>query len=233
VAKRVLVRIFSFCRTRLRSWLSWLIRREPSDHWARTTGTGILIASLGLICWIFYLGSTLPNTGPAQNCSTASLTGLCTWQLTWVGLDVLEVAGLASTGYLLRRSHRQTRTAALLAAPLFVVDGWFDVLTASSRSGMALSVAMLGLAELPVGIFLILIARRARAAGDHDPIGRSSWSPRRTIPAVIRPPPTGTSPSPGCRWLVTPPVSQREDAYRGQEEEGAGRRPEARLSCTA
>lgn len=69
-------------------WLNWLIRREPSDRWARI----------------------------------------------WVGLDVLEVAGLASTGYLLRRSHRQTRTAALLAAPLFVVDGWFDVLTASSRS---------------------------------------------------------------------------------------------------
>jgi hypothetical protein len=99
---------------------------------------------------------------PAQDWSTASLTGLGTWQLTWVGLDVLEVAGLASTGYLLRRSHRQTRTAALLAAPLFVVDGWFDVLTASSRSDMAVSVAMLGLAELPVAIFLMLIARRAR-----------------------------------------------------------------------
>jgi hypothetical protein len=162
VAKSIFTRISSFCRPRLRSWLDWLIRREPSDRWARTTGTGILIGSLGLICWIFYLGSSLPNAGPAQDWSTASLTGLGTWQLTWVGLDVLEVAGLASTGYLLRRSHRQTRTAALLAAPLFVVDGWFDVLTASSRSDMAVSVAMLGLAELPVAIFLLLIARRAR-----------------------------------------------------------------------
>jgi hypothetical protein len=162
VAKRILVRIFSSHEPRLRSWLGWLIRREPSDRWARATGTGILVVSLGLICWIFYLGSTLPNAGPAQDWSTASLTGLGTWQLTWVGLDVLEVAGLASTGYLLRRSHRQTRTAALLAAPLFVVDGWFDVLTASSRSDMALSAVMLGLAELPVAIFLILIARRAR-----------------------------------------------------------------------
>jgi hypothetical protein len=146
----------------MRSWLSWLIQREPSDRWARTTGTGILIGSLGLICWIFYLGATLPNAGPAQDWGTASLTGLGTWQLTWVGLDVLEVAGLASTGYLLQHRHRQTRTAALLAAPLFVVDGWFDVLTASSRSGMALSVAMLGIAELPVAILLVLIARRAR-----------------------------------------------------------------------
>jgi hypothetical protein len=147
--------------------VSWLIRREPSDHWARTTGTGILIGSVGLICWIFYLGSALPNAGPAQDWSTASLTGLGTWQLTWVGLDVLEVAGLASTGYLLRRSHYQTRTAALLAAPLFVVDGWFDVLTAASRSDMAVSVAMLGLAELPVAILLVLIARRAREFESH------------------------------------------------------------------
>jgi hypothetical protein len=162
MSKGIVVRIFGFCRPRLRSWLGWLIRREPSDRWARTTGTGILIGAVGLVCWIFYLGSTLPNSGPAQDWSTASLTGLGTWQLTWVGLDVLEVAGLASTGYLLRRAHRQTRTAALLAAPLFIVDGWFDVLTASSRSDMAVSVAMLGLAELPVAIFLILIARRAR-----------------------------------------------------------------------
>jgi hypothetical protein len=125
-------------------------------------GRASLSCRYGLICWIFYLGSTLPNAGPTQDWSTASLTRLGTWQLTWVGLDVLEVAGLASTGYLLRRSHPQTRTAALLAAPLFVVDGWFDVLTASSRSDMALSVAMLGLAELPVAIFLLLIARRAR-----------------------------------------------------------------------
>lgn len=174
MAKGILVRIFSSCRARLTSWLIWLIRREPSDRWARTTGTGILIASLGLICWIFYLGSTLPNAGPVQDWSTASLTGLGTWQLAWVGLDVLEVAGLASTGYLLRRSHPQTRAAALLAAPLFVVDGWFDVLTASSRSDMALSMAMLGLAELPVAIFLILLARRAREY-EKEPI----WLSRR------------------------------------------------------
>jgi hypothetical protein len=176
VTKRTLARISDSSKLRLRSWLSWLIRREPSDRWARTTGTGILIVSLGLICWIFYLGSTLPNAGPAQDWSTASLTGLGTWQLTWVGLDVLEVAGLASTGYLLRRSHRQTRTAALLTAPLFVVDGWFDVLTASSRSDMALSVAMLGLAELPVAIFLILVARRAREY-EHDPLWLSRQPP--------------------------------------------------------
>ena len=184
MAKEMLVRFSGSGKLQLKSWLSWLIRREPSDRWARATGTGILIGSLGLICWIFYLGSTLPNAGPAQDWSTASLTGLGTWQLTWVGLDIMEVAGLASTGYLLRRSHRQTRTAALLAAPLFVVDGWFDVLTASSRSGMALSAARLGLAELPVAIFLIMIARRAREF-EHDRSGHRADLPEAQAEANL------------------------------------------------
>jgi hypothetical protein len=156
-------------RCRMRPWLTWLLQRERSDRWARITGTGMLITALGLACWSFYLGASLPDAGPAQDWSTASLTGLGNWQLTWVGLDIMEVAGLAATGYLLRRSHRQTRTAALLAAPLFVADGWFDILTEASRSGMALSVAMLGLAELPAAIFLVLIARKAREfESDHS-----------------------------------------------------------------
>jgi len=67
------------------------------------------------MAWIFYLGAALPNQGPVQDWGTG-WAGIGTWQLTWVGLDVFEVAGLAATGYLLRRSHRQTRTAALLAA---------------------------------------------------------------------------------------------------------------------
>jgi hypothetical protein len=75
---------------------------------------------------------------------------------------VFEVAGLAATGYLLRRSHRQTRTAALLSAPIFVVDGWFDMLTDASRSDLVVSAAMLALAELPTAIFLLLVARKAR-----------------------------------------------------------------------
>ena len=77
-------------------------------------------------------------------------------------LDAFEVAGLAATGYLLRRGRRQTRTAALLAAPVFVVDGWFDMLTAASRSDLAVSLALLTVVELPTALFLLLVARTAR-----------------------------------------------------------------------
>jgi hypothetical protein len=145
----------------VRSWLSWLNGPQVDDRYARLTGTALLVVALGLTAWIFYLGAALPNQGPVQDWGTG-WAGIGTWQLTWVGLDVFEVAGLAATGYLLRCGHRQTRTSALLAAPIFVVDGWFDVLTDSTKSDLAVSLAMLAVAELPTALFLLLVARKAR-----------------------------------------------------------------------
>lgn len=141
--------------------MNWLTGSRTDDRYARLTGTALIVAALGLTAWIFYLGAALPNQGPAQDWSTTWI-GVGTWQLTWAGLDVFEVAGLAATGYLLRRGHRQTRTAALLAAPVFVIDGWFDMLTAASRSDLAVSLAVLAVAELPAALFLLLVARKAR-----------------------------------------------------------------------
>lgn len=141
--------------------MNWLTGSRTDDRYARLTGTALLVAALGLTAWIFYLGAALPNQGPAQDWST-TWTGIGTWQLTWAGLDVFEVAGLAATGYLLRSGHRQTRTAALLAAPVFLIDGWFDMLTAASRSDLAVSLAVLAVAEVPAAFLLLLVARKAR-----------------------------------------------------------------------
>ena len=149
--------------------MNWLIGAEADDRHARLTGTALLAVALGLTAWIFYLGAALPNQGPVQDWGT-SWAGIGTWQLTWVGLDVFEVAGLAATGYLLRRGHRQTRTAALLTAPVFAVDGWFDMLTAASRSDLAVSLALLAVAELPAAIFLLFIARKARQFEASEPV---------------------------------------------------------------
>lgn len=134
---------------------------QADDRHARRTGNALLVMALALTAWIFYLGAALPNQGPVQDWGT-TWTGIGTWQLTWVGLDVFEVAGLAATGYLVRQGHRQTRTAALLAAPVFVVDGWFDMLTAASRSDLAVSLAVLAVAEVPAALVLLLVARKAR-----------------------------------------------------------------------
>ena len=51
--------------------------------------------------------------------------------------------------------------------------------------------------------------RYSCTAGDDGPIGRSSRSPRRVIPLVIRPPETATSPARDCWWLVIRQVSPR------------------------
>jgi hypothetical protein len=141
--------------------MNWLTGPEADERHARLTGTALIVVAAGLTAWIFYLGAALPNQGPVQDWGTG-WAGIGTWQLTWVGLDVLEVAGLAATGYLLRRGHRQTRTSALLAAPIFVVDGWFDMLTDATRADLAVSLAMMAVAELPTAIFLLLIAHKAR-----------------------------------------------------------------------
>lgn len=146
----------------VRHWLSWLTCADPQPSYARATGRAVLFAAVLLTGWIVYLGAALPNAGPAQNWST-TWTGLANWQLTWVGLDVFELAGLVTSGLLLALSHRQTRTAALLAAPVFLVDGWFDVMTAPTRTEMSLSLVLLGLIEVPVAVFLLLLARHARA----------------------------------------------------------------------
>jgi len=69
--------------------MNWLMGHRADDRHARLTGTALLVVALGLTAWIFYLGAALPNQGPVQDWGT-SWTGIGTWQLTWVGLDVFR-----------------------------------------------------------------------------------------------------------------------------------------------
>jgi hypothetical protein len=167
--------------------MNWLTRSGANDRYARLTGTALLLVAVGLTAWIFYLGAALPNQGPVQDWGTG-WAGIGTWQLTWVGLDVFEVAGLAATGYLLRRSHWQTRTAALLAAPVFLVDGWFDMLTDASRFDLAVSVAMLAVAELPTAVFLLFLAHKAREFETRAAAGSPERREMRPSPGPHRAP---------------------------------------------
>lgn len=57
------------------------------------------------------------------------------------------------------------------------------------------------------------VAQYSCTAGDHGPIGRSSRSPRRTIPLVMRPPEIATLADCGCEQ-TTKPVSQGRVEYR-------------------
>ncbi|MEZ0067836.1 hypothetical protein ABIA32_003852 [Streptacidiphilus sp. MAP12-20] len=80
---------------------------------------------------------------------------------SWVGLDVLEAAGLISTGLLLRRGDGRAAVTAGATAALLLTDAWFDVMTSH---GAELSQAWLLalLLELPIAALCARLALRAR-----------------------------------------------------------------------
>jgi hypothetical protein len=49
--------------------------------------------------------------------------------------------------------------AATAAATLLLVDAWFDVLTASSRSELAIAIVEAAVVELPIAVLCLLLAR--------------------------------------------------------------------------
>jgi hypothetical protein len=142
----------------LRAWLS---SRGRDARRERILGNALIVAAVLLGCWTIYLGSSLPP-GPPHQWST-DWTGLDNYSLTWVGLDVLETLGLAGTGALLRVGHRETQTVALLSIPLFALDAWFDVLTATTRSDMTASAVMAVATEIPTVVLLAFVAWKSRA----------------------------------------------------------------------
>lgn len=126
-------------------------------HRRRRVGAGLIIASINLLGWVVRLAATLPAGGPRQHWS-AGWTGLANWTLTWVGLDCAEAVGLLTTGVLLRRAHRATRTVAAMCLSLFVIDAWFDIMTSASRTDLWTAVACALLAELPIAALLAWVA---------------------------------------------------------------------------
>jgi hypothetical protein len=76
-------------------------------------GVGEHAQVIALACWAIWLGSTLPPDPLQQQWSTAYL-GLDNYSLTWVGLDCIEVLGLAACGLLFARGAPGARTCALL-----------------------------------------------------------------------------------------------------------------------
>jgi hypothetical protein len=144
---------------------AWLFNRDLRDRQReRVLGRVIVVIAILLTCWAIWLGSTLPPDPLRQQWSTAYI-GLDNYSLTWVGLDCLEVLGLAACGLLFARGTPGARTCALLTMPVFFLDAWFDILTAVSRADLVESVLMAVLGELPAVVGLAWIAWKAAAFG--------------------------------------------------------------------
>lgn len=144
---------------------AWLFNRGLRDRQReRLAGRLIVVVAILLACWAIWLGSTLPPDPLHQQWSTAYL-GLDNYSLTWVGLDCIEVLGLAACGLLFARGTPGARTCALLTMPVFFLDAWFDILTAVSRADLVAAGAMAVLGELPAVVGLGWLAWKAAAFG--------------------------------------------------------------------
>jgi phosphoribosylamine---glycine ligase len=139
----------------------------------RWLAAGMAAAGIGLLPWMVYLAVSLPASTRAWH-----------WPAAWIGLDVMEAAGLLATGILLRRGDVRFCLTALPTAGVLLSDAWFDCATAPPGGGELASVGMAIMAELPAAAVCAilgglglhrLLARGNEAAG--APAGRL-WAVR-------------------------------------------------------
>lgn len=137
----------------MRLRISFLTRRLMASPTAlQRMAIAFVGAAIVLVAWMVYLGETLHN----QATFTAG-----NWGRVWIGLDTMEALALAALGVcLVRRDHR-ARTAATVAATLFAMDAWFDVLLSQGGSDFVQALVLAVLFEIPLALCCAGIARQA------------------------------------------------------------------------
>jgi hypothetical protein len=113
-------------------------------------GPAFAVLALGTVPWVIFLAVTLPRHATFVH-----------YRGVWVGFDGALVAILALTGFLAWRGRPQVALAATATATMLAVDAWFDVLTTPRGHGLALSLALAVLVELPLAAICLWIALHA------------------------------------------------------------------------
>ena len=165
---------------------------DPRSHGRRVTlapgwrwlAAGIAAAGVGLLPWMAYLAVSLPASTRAWH-----------WPAAWIGLDVMEAAGLLATGILLLRRDVRFCLTALPTAGVLLSDAWFDCATAPPGGGELASVGMAIVAELPTAAVCAILGglglRRLLARGipgSQSPAAQpAAAQPPATRPAAARP----------------------------------------------
>jgi hypothetical protein len=122
-----------------------VLRCEPRA--LRWMPVALLVIAIALTAWVFELGAVLHGQVEVRN-----------WSSVWVGLDLLEIAGLVVTAMLLQRRSVYLSAVAGATAMMFTLDAWFDVLTAAAGSAWYESLASAIFAEIPMAIVLVAVA---------------------------------------------------------------------------
>jgi len=113
--------------------------------------------AIGLAAWIVFLVITTPANYVAHN-----------WPTTWVGIDVLLVAFMATTAVLVFVRRQLVPLTAFTTGVLLICDAWFDVMTAGPHD-LWVSALTATLVELPLAVILIATALRIFVA-DRDAV---------------------------------------------------------------
>ena len=108
----------------------------------------LALGAVLLIPWTLVLAYRLPARHTSHH-----------WDIAWVGFDLALAAALAVTGLTIARRSTWAPSAAAVAATLLFCDAWFDVVLASGHDGQVEAVLEAVLVEIPLAIFLILLAR--------------------------------------------------------------------------
>lgn len=117
--------------------------------------------ALVLLPWMLVLGLTLPATVSARH-----------WSSAWIGLDVLETAGLGLTALFVHRRDSRVVMTASATAGLLVADAWFDVATAQPKFDYVQSMVLALLVELPLAAACVAVGLAALRWNARHPDGR-------------------------------------------------------------
>jgi hypothetical protein len=119
----------------------------PTPRWIPPL---FLLGAVVLVPWVILLIWLLPSTHRSAH-----------WDVAWGGFDVALAALLLTVAVATWRRSPWLEGAATATATLLVVDAWFDVLTSSTGTELAVALVEALLVELPLAVVCVLLARAA------------------------------------------------------------------------
>ncbi|MDE3206805.1 MAG: hypothetical protein KGQ66_21575 [Acidobacteriota bacterium] len=102
------------------------------------------VGAVALLPWIAFLAASLPRSH-----------SVTTWNVTWVGFDVVLAACFGVTGWLLLHRRRMAILGLGVTATLLSCDAWFDVSLGWGSSEQLWALVSAALFEVPIAVLMV------------------------------------------------------------------------------
>ncbi|MDI2131587.1 hypothetical protein [Yinghuangia seranimata] len=126
-----------------------VVRRFPFTRVARLLPRLLRICAGVLVVWIGVLVVELGRGAGKRSFDTS-----------WIGLDLAEVAALLMVARLVAVRHRATGPAAAMTATLLGLDAWFDYMSAAPQLEYLQAMVLAVFVELPLAALLAWVSLR-------------------------------------------------------------------------